>query len=99
KGLTSESRQSGVEEYNPGTMLESDFGSGFGGSYSDVDEEFDPVALGASELTMPERLMNDLRATLPSADLPLADYIIGNLDDRGFLVTSPMQLAREMGAP
>lgn len=99
KGLTPEARQSGVEEYNPGTMIESDFGSGYGGSYADVDEEFDAVALVASEPTMRERLMNDLRAVLPSSDLPIADYIVGNLDDRGFLMTDPPRLAREIGVP
>jgi RNA polymerase sigma-54 factor len=99
KGLTQEARQSGLEEYNPGAMIESDFGSGFGGSFADIDEEFDPVALVASEPTMRERLMNDLRAVLPSGDLPIADYLVGNLDDRGFLMSDPVRLAREMGAP
>jgi RNA polymerase sigma-54 factor len=63
----------------------------------DGEDDFDPVALVASEPTMRERLMNDLRAALPEAEFPVADYLIGSLDERGFLMSEPDALAEEMG--
>lgn len=100
RGQNSDGRQSTTDDYSPSAMVEADYGSsGFTGSYSDPDEEFDPVALVASEPTMYERLMNDLQAALPESDLAIADYLIGNLDDRGFLTSDAVRLAREIGAP
>lgn len=65
----------------------------------DGADEFDPISLVASEATLRERLMLDLRSVLPSADLPLADYLVGSLDDRGFLMSAPETMASELNVP
>src|SRR5438105_4017828 len=85
RGQSQEARPAPGEDYGRG-LLEHEFGSG-GLATTVSDDEFDPVALVASEPTMRERLMNDLRSALPKAEHPIADYLVGNLDERGFLMT------------
>jgi len=68
-----------------------------GGANLGDDDDFDPISLVASEQSMRERLMLDLRSALDSGDFPIADYILGSLDDRGFLTTSPQTIADELG--
>jgi RNA polymerase sigma-54 factor len=63
------------------------------------DDDFDPVSLVASEPTVGERLMLDLRSTLAPEDFPVADYILGSLDDRGFLSCDVEVIADEVGIP
>jgi len=91
--------KNGMDDFSPGAMIDADYvpGGSYGGTASDTDDEFDPISLVASEPSVLERLLNDIRYALPREDLPIADYLIGNLDDRGFLVMDPMELAREMG--
>jgi len=58
------------------------------GSTTTRDEEFDPLSLVAAQMTLSERLLADL---LPALSTPsqaaIADYLIGNLDDNGYLQT------------
>jgi RNA polymerase sigma-54 factor len=72
---------------------------GQGGSFSSMmdSEEFDPVSLVASEPTMRERLLLDLRSHLRSDELRIAEYILGNLDDKGFLIGTLEEMASELG--
>src|SRR5688572_16653936 len=49
------------------------------------DEEFDPLTRVASEQTLAEKLMMDMGAILPEEDLPIAEYLVGSLDDKGYL--------------
>ena len=84
---------------------------GFGGvSYRDDEQggalvgggdndEFDPVSLVASEASMHERLMLDVRSALPAEDFLIAEYILGSLDDRGFLMQEPESIAEQMDVP
>lgn len=98
KSLVTDGRSSVNDDFNLGSLADSDYlSSGGYSAFSDSDDEFDPVSLVASEATMPERLMNDLRAVLPGSEQPIADYLVGNLDDRGFLMSDPATLARELG--
>jgi RNA polymerase sigma-54 factor len=69
-----------------------------GGSSSDEDD-FDPISLVASEISMHERLLTDLRSALESDDLPVAEYLLGSLDDRGFLMSDVETIAEEMARP
>jgi RNA polymerase sigma-54 factor len=80
-----------------------DYGYGdysVGGTYtvSGDDEEFDPMTLVAAERTLGERLMGDLRAVLDHQDVMIAEFLIGSLDERGFLSQSVPELARQFGA-
>src|SRR6476661_3290792 len=58
-----------------------------GGSYNATagEEEFDPMTLVAAERTLGERLMADLRTIIEVRDIFIAEFLIGSLDDRGFL--------------
>ena len=49
------------------------------------DEEFDPLGFVAGEAPMSEQLLTDLIVSLPSEDHPIAEYLVGNLDEQGFL--------------
>src|SRR6476469_6871909 len=65
KNVAANNRSNVMDDYNPGALAESDYSS-LGGSvgyngFSDSDEEFDPISLVASEASMHERLMYDLR--------------------------------------
>ena len=61
-----------------------------------------PRRLRASRPTSPAcsaRLARDARASLPRADHPALDFLLGSIDDRGFLTVEPEVIARAVGAP
>ena len=60
------------------------------------DEEFDPLTQVASEETLAEKLLADLGAILDDEDMPIADYLIGSLDDKGYLSTSVEEAAYDL---
>ena len=62
------------------------------------DEEFDPLTRVASEQTLAERLMMDMGAVLPERDLPIAEYLVGSLDEKGYLSVRPADVALELNA-
>ncbi|HVG00255.1 MAG TPA: RNA polymerase factor sigma-54, partial [Chloroflexia bacterium] len=70
-------------------------------SYSPMgdDDDFDPVSLVAAEATMHERLLLDLRSALDTYEYDIAEYILGNLDNKGFLSVSVDIIANELDAP
>lgn len=49
------------------------------------DDEFDPLMLVATPPSLGESLLRDLRASLPNEDHFIAEYLIGSLDDQGYL--------------
>lgn len=49
------------------------------------DDEFDPLMLVAAPPSLGENLLRDLRASLPSEDHFIAEYLVGSLDDQGYL--------------
>ncbi len=57
------------------------------------DDEFDPLMLVATPPTLTEHLMRDLRASLSSDDHFIAEYLVGSLDDQGYLDTSTEEVA------
>src|ERR1700682_5078575 len=60
------------------------------------DEDFDPLTRVASEQTLAEKLMSDVGAILPEQDLPIAEYLIGSLDDKGYLGAKLEHIAYEL---
>jgi RNA polymerase sigma-54 factor len=61
-----------------------------------TDEEFDPLTQVASEETLAEKLLADLGAILDDEDMVIADYLIGSLDDKGYLSTSVEEAAYDL---
>jgi RNA polymerase sigma-54 factor len=62
------------------------------------DDDFDPLTRVASEQTLAEKLMTDMGAVLPEADLPIAEYLIGSLDDKGYLSVKVEDVAFDLDA-
>jgi len=63
-------------------------------SRRDPDEDFDPVVHVAAEMSLPERLMRELGSVLSLEQMPIAEFLVGNLDERGFLECSVAEVAR-----
>jgi RNA polymerase sigma-54 factor len=49
------------------------------------DDEFDPLLAIAAPTSLREILQGDLHVALPEEDHPIADYLVGSLDEHGFL--------------
>jgi RNA polymerase sigma-54 factor len=62
-----------------------------------TDEEFDPLTQVASEETLAEKLLTELGAQLDDEqDMQIAEYLVGSLDDKGYLSTSLEEVAYEL---
>jgi RNA polymerase sigma-54 factor len=61
------------------------------------DDEYDPLLLVAAPMQLQEALHRDLRASLSTSDHPIADYLVGCLDERGFLDCELSDAARSLG--
>ncbi|MEA2272098.1 MAG: polymerase sigma-54 factor, partial [Solirubrobacteraceae bacterium] len=53
----------------------------------------------ADEPGLLEHLARDARASLPCEDHAALDFLLGSIDDRGFLTVDPDTVARAVGAP
>lgn len=59
----------------------------------DDDDEFDPMTLVASELTLPEQILSDVATLCQNGDLAVAEYLVGCLDERGFIAADLGEVA------
>src|ERR1700738_55670 len=60
------------------------------------DEDFDPLTRVASEQTLAEKLLTDMGAALPDEDIPIAEYLVGSLDEKGYLAVKIEDVAYEL---
>ncbi|TAK33032.1 MAG: RNA polymerase sigma-54 factor [Chloroflexota bacterium] len=60
-----------------------------------TDEEFDPLTQVADQMSLAEYLLLELRSVLPPDDMLIAEYLVGNLDERGWL-TCPVDDVAEL---
>ncbi|HUS14654.1 MAG TPA: RNA polymerase factor sigma-54 [Chloroflexia bacterium] len=74
-----------------------DYSVGGGYTASAEDEDFDPMTLVAAEKTLGERLVMDLHTVLDREDMFMAEFLIGSLDERGFLSQAPYEIATTLG--
>ncbi|MFQ3661279.1 MAG: hypothetical protein SNJ69_02675 [Chloroflexaceae bacterium] len=58
--------------------------------------EHDPLLRVPAPVSVTDTLLADLRASLPADQYPLAEALVGNLDEHGFLPMSLTTLAREL---
>lgn len=58
-----------------------------------TDDEFDPLLAIAAPISLQETLQRDLHIALPAQDHPIVDYLIGSLDDQGFLDGTSEEIA------
>ena len=62
-----------------------------------TDEEFDPLTQVASEETLAEKLLSELGSQLDDErELQIAEYLVGSLDDKGYLSASVEEVAYEL---
>lgn len=64
-----------------------------GGNGRAGDEEFDPITIVAAEMPLTERILLDLTAALDPDAMPIAEFLVGSLDERGYLSTSTVAVA------
>jgi RNA polymerase sigma-54 factor len=57
------------------------------------DDEFDPLLAIAAPMSLQENLLRDLHITLPASEHPIVDYLVGSLDEQGFLDSSVEEIA------
>jgi RNA polymerase sigma-54 factor len=65
-------------------------------SRSPDDEDFDPLTRVASEQTLAEKLMMDMGAVLPDEDMSIAEYLVGSLDEKGYLAAKIEEVAYDL---
>jgi len=58
------------------------------------DEEFDPITIVAAEMSLNERLLTELTAVLDDEQMPIGEFLVGSLDERGYLSTSAQAVAQ-----
>lgn len=63
------------------------------------DDEYDPIARAEAEMTLGDYLSWNVRAILPRALQPIAELIIGSLNDAGYFVDDLAELAGRAGVP
>ncbi|MFN2114742.1 MAG: RNA polymerase factor sigma-54 [Anaerolineae bacterium] len=63
------------------------------------EEERDLFARVADQMTLEEHLLAELAAALDEEDLPIAEFLVGELDDRGFLDMPLATVAASLGVP
>jgi RNA polymerase sigma-54 factor len=64
-----------------------------------AEDDFDPFTQVAAQLSLSERLLNELQAMLPGTDMPIAVYLVGNLNDNGYLQCSVEEAAHQLDLP
>lgn len=60
------------------------------------DDHLDPFAQAPAEETLAEKLLRELGTMLPEADMPIAEYLVGSLDENGYLKTTVRDAALEL---
>lgn len=59
----------------------------------DEDQEFDPLARIPMGQTLAEVLLQQLEALIPPDDAPIAEQLVGNLNERGYLEIATQEIA------
>jgi RNA polymerase sigma-54 factor len=59
------------------------------------DDDFDPLTLVAAQVTLEEKLMGDLGTMLPEEDMVIGEYLIGSLDQDGYLRCSTYEVCQK----
>ncbi len=94
---------------NDGSLVEPQWGQwsgdrlydsdGYAAGENDDDEEFDPMARIPMGQTLSELLQQQLEALLAPEDAPIAEQLVGNLNERGYLEISLQEVAELLEVP
>ncbi|GCE49109.1 RNA polymerase RpoN-/SigL-like sigma 54 subunit [Thermosporothrix hazakensis] len=66
---------------------------------TDSDDEYDPLAHIPTIDSLQETLYRQLEALVPPADTPIAEQLVGNLNERGYLECSVEEIATLLNVP
>lgn len=77
-----------------------EIGYGQGSLVGGADEdEVDAMTRVSARATLEESLLSELCAQLPTADWPIAESLVGNLNSHGYLDATVDEIAADVGAP
>jgi RNA polymerase sigma-54 factor len=65
----------------------------------DGEEDYDPISLVASDMSLSEYLLAAMRNALPAEDFEIADYLVGSLDEFGYLAVEDQEVADALDVP
>ncbi len=82
-----------LRDIDVGNEAYDDYGSG---SLATRDETIDPLLFVSAPLNLAESLLSDLHTCLPAREHPIALFVVGNLDEHGFLQDDPESLAHTL---
>jgi RNA polymerase sigma-54 factor len=71
----------------------------YGFAEIDRDDEFDPLASIPTGETLAEILLRQLESLVASGDEPIAEQLVGNLNERGYLEISTEEIADHLQMP
>lgn len=71
----------------------------YGFAEADGDDEYDLMASLATDATLAETLLQQLEALIPPDDAPIAEQLVGNLNERGYLEVSLQEIAQILQVP
>nr|BBH95533.1 RNA polymerase sigma-54 factor [Thermogemmatispora argillosa] len=66
---------------------------------ADSEAEGDPLARIATPEPLAERLLHQLEALIPPEEAPIAEHLVGNLNERGYLEISTAEISRYLHVP
>lgn len=69
----------------------------YGHALRSGEEDFDPLTQVAAEISLQERLLTELRSTVQPELMEVAEYLVGNLDEKGYLTCTLEEAAYECG--
>lgn len=81
--------------YQPG-FLDTD---NYGFAQADSDDAYDPLASIALGETLAEALLQQLEALVSPDDAPIAEQLVGNLNERGYLEINGNEIAEYLEVP
>jgi RNA polymerase sigma-54 factor len=64
-----------------------------------ADDDFDPMTLIASEASLHEQMLSDVRTLLEEDEVPVAEWLIESLDERGYLSCTTESAAAYLDVP
>jgi RNA polymerase sigma-54 factor len=77
-------------DYSPDDMA----GNYSYGNASGSDDDFDIFTVVAAEMSLSERIITDLSAVVEEDDYRIAEFLVGSLDERGFLTSDVASVAQ-----
>jgi RNA polymerase sigma-54 factor len=65
----------------------------------DSDDAYDPMARIPTNETLAETLLLQLETLIPPDDAPIAEQLVGNLNERGYLEAEIQEIAEQLNVP